>query len=172
MRNNYAKLLLKNIFIHIRNEEHYVYRRAVIQPLLLLVFIGSVTSSCTYNSNANSPNVNIDIVNQIFFPKQNLRNGLTAKLVGQLLLVDQCLRVQSDNSDTSFLIIWPPDYSLSVDGDTIAVLDNEAKIVAQVDEKVTLAGGAFGESGESLEISQELPATCPGPYWQVGTQVP
>lgn len=82
-------------------------------------------------------------------------------LTGQLVVVDDCLRVNVDEGN-SYLIIWPPNYSLDA-APMIRVLNGEGQVVARVGVgvEVRLAGGKT----ETLE--RNLPGRCPGPYWIV-----
>ena len=91
------------------------------------------------------------------------RSGIDpAVLTGQLVVADDCLRVNADNGN-SYLIVWPPDYSLDA-APMIRVLNAEEQVVARVGvgvNEVRLAGG------EKETLGRNLPGRCPGPYWIV-----
>lgn len=113
----------------------------------------------------------------IFFPQlipANVeRPYLDALVQGTLVIVDDCLRVQVREGDTSYLIIWPPHVVLNITGDAIQVVDQESQAVAQVGEAVELGGGETPSATYLVEeLREPLPATCPGPYWLASGIVP
>lgn len=99
---------------------------------------------------------------------------MTALLVGELVMTDGCLRVNSIHSGTSYLLVWPPEYTgkVSIERDTVQIVDRGQTVVWHIGEIVCLGGGG----GKSIEHLDErlrpelpLPANCPGPYWVVGS---
>lgn len=95
----------------------------------------------------------------------------TAELVGKLVTVDGCLRVNSIHGGTSYLLVWPPEYTgkVSIEKGTVQIVDRDKMIVWHIGEMVHLGGGEV-PSIEYLDerLRQKLPANCPGPYWVVG----
>jgi len=104
-------------------------------------------------------------------PVEGIRVVMEAELIGDLVLVNGCLRVNSIYSDGSVLPIWPPEFTLKAEKDEIQVLDGAGQVVAHVGEEVYMGGG--GGSATSLAdcVRQQLPADCTGPYWIVGEGV-
>lgn len=102
---------------------------------------------------------------------------MTAVLIGELVMTDGCLRVKADNG-TSYLLVWPPEqHTVSVEGDTIRIVDRvEGKTVMWHIGEIVRLGGGGGESiehlDERLRPELPLPANCPGPYWVVGSVAP
>jgi hypothetical protein len=98
----------------------------------------------------------------------------TAELVGELVEVEGCIRVNDRNSDTSYLLVWPPDIAATVENDTVRVVTgiltgNRKEVVLHLGEMVRLSGGETKNLGDQLR--QTSPANCPGPYWVVGIEV-
>ncbi len=104
-------------------------------------------------------------------PVEGLRAVMQAEMVGQLVLVDGCLRVQSIYDDTSYLPVWPPEFALRSEDDSIQVLDGTGQVVAKVGEEIYMGGGEGSASVMAECVRQQLPATCTGPYWIVGEGV-
>ena len=112
----------------------------------------------------------------VFFPKQapvvGPREVMLALFEGQLVVVDRCLRVNDSGSSISYLLVWPPEYTVRGGADPIQVLDGAGQVVARVGEQVRVSGGEI-ESVRYLDeqVRQTLPADCAGPYWIVGDEV-
>ena len=94
---------------------------------------------------------------------------MLALLTGKLNVVDGCLYVDDSNSDTSYLLVWPPDFTLSIDADAVLLFNGAGAVVARVGEEVRFSGGEV-KSVRYLDehVRQSLPSDCPGPYWIVG----
>jgi hypothetical protein len=111
----------------------------------------------------------------VSFPRQGPIEGprvvMEALLIGRLVLVDGCLRIESFYGDESLLPIWPPEFGLAAEGDGIQVLDGEGRVVALVGEEVYMGGGGGSATGMADCVREQLPATCGGPYWIVGDGV-
>ncbi|HEX8680952.1 MAG TPA: hypothetical protein VF707_01465, partial [Ardenticatenaceae bacterium] len=114
----------------------------------------------------------------VIFPQQKPVEGeremMTAELLGQLVSVDSCLRVNVDGGE-SYLVVWPPDVTLNTDGGSVQVLDETGQVVARTGEMVYLdgGGGALPAEGVETELLEQPGALggCPGPYWIVGNIV-
>lgn len=97
----------------------------------------------------------------------------TAELIGELIEVEHCIRVNDRDSNTSYLLVWPPDITATTDKDTVrvvtgAITGNRNEVILHVGEMVRLSGGETENLDEQLR--QALPANCPGPYWVVGIE--
>ncbi len=105
-----------------------------------------------------------------FFPRQKEVPNvfMEALLTGELVVVDDCLRV-NDSGGNSLLLIWPRDFSLRTDNDVIQIVDGSGQLVAQVGDRLQIAGGEVPRITEAKV--QPLPDNCPGPYWVVGNQI-
>ena len=127
-----------------------------------------------------TPRVIIDTLSDgqgksLFFPRQPPTQGervaMTALLIGDLALVDGCLRVRSLYGGDSLLPIWPPEFRLSVGDETLRVLDGSGQVVARAGEEVYMGGGEGSSDSVPADVLQRLPADCGAPYWIVGTGV-
>jgi hypothetical protein len=112
---------------------------------------------------------------EIPFPRQEAVEGfrevMEAELVGDLVLKDDCLRVESIYGEDSYLPIWPPEFILTEESDVITILDGEGQAVGRVGEEIFMGGGIGAASAIADCARQHLPETCEGPYWIVGEGV-
>ena len=113
----------------------------------------------------------------IFFPKQKPVEGerevMTAELIGELAVIEGCLRIASfSGSNTDYLLVWPPDFRLNTEGDEIQVLNGDGQVAARGGEEVYMGGGKIGYVHRLDEyVVRQLPPGCTGPYWIVGDVV-
>jgi heat shock protein HslJ len=96
---------------------------------------------------------------------------MTALCIGPLTMSDGCLRI--GDSEASNLVVWPPDFEVSIENDTIRVLYDDHEVEVRLGQVVRLGGGEV----KSLEAFDErtrqgVPTGCPGPYWLVGSISP
>lgn len=96
---------------------------------------------------------------------------MTALRIEPLTMVDGCLRI--GDSEASNLVVWPPDFEVSIENDTIRVLYDDHEVEVRLGQVIRLGGGEV----KSLEVfdertRQQIPAGCPGPYWLVGSISP
>ena len=114
-------------------------------------------------------------VPDVAFPRQGPVEGprvvMEALLIGRLVLVDGCLRIESFHSGESLLPIWPPEFDLAAEGEEIQVLDGEGRVVARVGEEVYMGGGGGSAAALAGCVREQLPDACTGPYWIVGEGV-
>jgi hypothetical protein len=95
---------------------------------------------------------------------------MTGDTHGEIVEVDGCLRLIASSSNTSYLLVWPPDYELESDGRDIRIRVGIGQIVARVGEEVHMGGGGgrsiVGAAGVSDKLIKEIEESdCPGPYW-------
>ena len=104
---------------------------------------------------------------------------MEALLQGSLSLDGRCLYVTAVESDTRYLVVWPPSASIVKDSirDPTHLLIRDAETGASVPisfdgstSPVVLSGGEIGNrrpdpSGLALPIPDE----CSGPYWIAGS---
>jgi hypothetical protein len=98
----------------------------------------------------------------------------TSELVGELTIDDGCVRVIDRVDKVSSLLVWPPDFEMSIEQDTVRVIGGKVtgkhtEVILHNGEVVLLGGGETSELNEQLKSS--VPPNCPGPYWVVGSQV-
>lgn len=115
----------------------------------------------------------------IFFPRQKSVEGerdvATAEISGQLVVVDGCLHLNTHDGNTSYAVIWPPDFTLRITGNLIEVLDHTGRVAARVGDEIYMGGGETqsieGVGAVDEPLQRELPTKCGGPYWLVGEEV-
>ena len=112
----------------------------------------------------------------IYFPQQEPVEGeretMTAEVFGTLVVVDKCIRVKDEEFDTSWLLIWPPNFTLSIENNSIQILDENGNAMARVGDWVRIGGGEVKSSNFFSEtMKQKLPPNCLAPYWIVGDEV-
>lgn len=98
----------------------------------------------------------------------------TAELVGELTIDEGCVRVIDRVDKVSSLLVWPPDFEMSIEQDTVRVIGGKVtgkrtEVILHDGEVVLLGGGETSELNEQLKSS--VPPNCLGPYWVVGSQV-
>jgi hypothetical protein len=67
-------------------------------------------------------------------------------------------------------LIWPPDWSLQVEGETAMVVDGTGHAVAQLGDEVRLRARAVPQSMDApayRQLIEELPGDCIGATWLV-----
>ena len=133
----------------------------------------SATDSSLQPGENHPPTAASDPSKTIFFPRQEKVNGERAVMDGEtygtLVLVDNCIRVDSDDSDNSYLLIWPPDFNISIENGTIKILNGDGEIVAHIGDKVHISGGGIpSPSVFDKPIQEQVPPQCTKPYWIIG----
>ena len=111
----------------------------------------------------------------VLFPKQvpipDPQTYPTALLEGKLVVIERCLRVSATEGGTSYLLVWPPDFSLSADRGALIVLNRAGQMLYRQGDTVSIGGGEVPSDEASwLNIPllrQKPPRECPGPYWLV-----
>ena len=89
---------------------------------------------------------------------------LLAELIGQLVLEGSCLRIQSQPPGESPLLVFAPDFTATVSGDTVLIVDQleHQQVTWHVGETVGAMGGyVSGPIASPLPV----PAGCAGPYF-------
>jgi len=102
-------------------------------------------------------------------PTEGLRESMCAMLVGMLRLRDTCLYVQSLGGG-SVLPIWPPEFTLRVEGDQVLVINGEGQVTVHAGEEVYMSGGYAGDTTDEW-VLQQIPPACQGEYFVVGNEV-
>lgn len=104
-----------------------------------------------------------------FFPQQQISPSvfMDALLVGKLVLVGSCLRVEDNNNN--YVLIWPQGFSLKTADKFIQISDGAGNLVAQVGDNINVSGGEILSEQIGNYVSQTLPNDCSGPYWIVAS---
>ena len=115
-----------------------------------------------------TPPIDLVTVSGVLFPRQNPvigeREVMEADLTGELILSEGCLRVKATNSESNYMLIWPPGFNLNLQNDEFEILDGNSQITARVGDRVQTGGGEVPADF----LPQEIRNTCPGPYFVVG----
>ncbi len=101
-------------------------------------------------------------------PTEGFREAMMAELVGTLRLEGACLYVQSLGGG-SILPIWPPEFTLRLEGDQVLVIDREGQVAARAGEEVYMSGGYVGVTDEW--VLQQIPTACQAETFVVGNEV-
>ena len=97
---------------------------------------------------------------------------MDGETTGRLVLVDRCIRLERDDSDSSLQLIWPPEFSLSNKNDAIRILSGDGNVVANIGDRVHLDGGGIPlRSMLDESIQEQVEDQCPGPYWVMGNKI-
>ncbi len=134
-----------------------------LKVLLIGVIMSTLISGCVEETQQNDKSINTS-TSTPFFPvqKENLTIYMDAKLVGELVLKDNCLRVGDD------LLIWPHGFSVSTKDGVTSIIDNNSQSIMRVGDNIKLGGGEM-PSEHMAQYSAELPSgRCSGPYWVIG----
>jgi hypothetical protein len=112
----------------------------------------------------------------IFFPRQKATVAvMDAILIGKLVEVEGCLRINDATGEISYLVVWPFGYSLKIVNGVIMVQDAAGKTKVRVGEEVFASGGETksvdGIAALDDQLKRELSTRCSGPYWLVGSEV-
>lgn len=133
-----------------------------VSTLVIILLIVTACSDKSITTSSPAP----------FFPQQSdpKPDFMDALLVGELVLVDSCLRIM-DTDDNNYLPIWPQGFSLRMEKNIIQIVDDMGQIVAQVGDKLEVSGGEMPAEHITEYSAQPIPSDCPGPYWIVGNQI-
>ena len=96
---------------------------------------------------------------------------MEALVFGTLVVVDGCIRIIADESGESYLLIWPPHFSLSGQSNEIKILNETGSVAAHVGDQARISGGetrTIDHLGQSAV--KAIPPECGGPYWVVGNE--
>ena len=98
----------------------------------------------------------------IFFPRLNHQRGPIisplAGMEGRLVLRGNCLRLETPYPPGSYLVVWPPGFTVDRTGDDLVVMNGGGSAIVRVDDDILL-GGRSGKTGS--DYSDE----CPGAYF-------
>jgi hypothetical protein len=98
----------------------------------------------------------------------------TALLIGKLEMADGCLHVVSRLSGTNYILVPPPDMSITVEGNRVRFISGivtgiRAGAMVNLGETVKMGGGETSILGDDLIHS--IPPNCTGRYWIVSPEV-
>lgn len=94
---------------------------------------------------------------------------------GQLALTaNGCLRLRTVEGRRGSLLIWPPDYSLNIEGNRIRILNEKGQVAAVVGDYVEVGGGGLSSLNVEMipeSLRKKIPERCSPPYHAVGERV-
>jgi len=95
-------------------------------------------------------------------------------MVGELLNIDGCIRIEDKASSVGYALVWTPDMSVTVEGDGIRIVsgivrENQQEVVLHIGDTVRVSGGETKYPDEQLLRS--LSPNCQEPYWVVGFEI-
>ena len=98
----------------------------------------------------------------------------TAVVIGELINIDGCVRIRNPDIEVDYAIVWTPDVSATIEGETIRIISgivrgNISEVVLNFGDIVRFSGGETSHPDEQL--LQNLPSNCQGPYWVVGFEI-
>ncbi len=120
---------------------------------------------------------------EVYFPTQEgtLSKGSWMKqFVGKLVLQGRCLviddavrvrdRIMAPGDES--LLIWPENFTLSMDGDVPGIVDASGRVVARLGDEIQLSAVAVTRE-EAVEHSgfREISPDCSGGLWFVGEDI-
>lgn len=113
----------------------------------------------------------VTAVPDVHMPQLKLRSTtfMEALTVGNLEVVDGCLRIVGDND--SQLVVWQADYFLNDNDGTLEIWDQNGNVVAIVGEAIAMGGGE-GYPPRDHILQEPLPEACTGPFWYMGEILP
>ena len=147
--------------------------------LLFLALFLALTACTSATDSSLQPSENhpaataSDPSKTIFFPCQAKTDGersvMDGEIDGTLVLVDNCIRIDSDEANESYLLIWPPDFDISIEDGTIEILNGDGTIVAHIGDMVHIGGGESPLlSMLDKSVQEQVPPQCSARYWIVG----
>jgi len=103
-----------------------------------------------------------------------IQTAWVATIYGKLVQANGCLQVINQLDQSIYTLVWPPDVSAAVTGDTVTVTfglvtGHRREVVLHLGERVQIGGGETERLGEQLQ--HMLPVSCTGPYWIVGNNI-
>ena len=106
--------------------------------------------------------------------EQIIATAMVAQLVGQIYVIDGCVWVKNEKNDTDYVLVWPPDTIVNIDGNRITIRTGIMR--GKIEETVLQNGDwVLVDGGETSNLSNELTTTipphCTGAYWIVGFSV-
>lgn len=108
----------------------------------------------------------------VYFPQLEPMEEMPLALIyGVLINEEGCLRVIASEGSESYLVLWPADVNLVIEGEDISIHDSSGELVARVGQQIGLVGGEYDQrewAAERLQPGHGLPEDCTGPFWLSG----
>lgn len=154
-------------------------RQIVVALMAFLISLTFITACATLPPTDLSDTKKTPIKTETLIPPETstpyvVATAFVAELIGKLNIVDGCVRVIDRVDNVSRLLVWPPDFEVSIENDIVRVIGgkvsgNVTEVLLHDEEWVRLSGGESTKVNEQLQSSE--PPNCQGPYWVVGFEV-
>jgi len=84
-----------------------------------------------------------------------------AGLIGKLMLVNGCLGIYDSSRNKHWVVIWPPEYELSIDQEVVQIRERASgEILAAVGDEVRGGGGPTPATNAAELAQDSLPSQC------------
>ena len=150
-------------------------KKIIAQRLLIFLF-STLLAACQINAmgfNTPTPSPSLEpsattiptpVPTDILFPESSVpTDKMMAQLIGKLILVNGCPRMEATDG-SSILLIWPYNYSIDRNTQPAQIRDDTGQIVAKIGDYVEMGGGETPIASND----SRLPKGCAGPVWIVG----
>lgn len=142
--------------------------------LLFVIMLPVIVVGCMGTEPVNEPEDD-STQNEIHFLRQKPSDApdMEALLQGRLVLSERCLYIRREDVNSTHTAIWPFEFSLTVQGDSIQILNGDKEIVARVGDRILVSGGGIPQLPlEEFEANFIGTTTeCTAPYWIVNNDV-
>lgn len=138
--------------------------------LLILIVVGCVDDSTLPDNDPIVESVRPTVVFLQASDFEGETTSMNAELRGELVIKNNCIRIDSIDQDISYLPVWPSNFNVEFRDNKIRIVDeNDGEIVASVEDNIHLSGGELPTLSQQLQA--KLPDNCPGPFWSVGKDI-
>lgn len=134
-------------------------------PIHFLFLLLAGLSACASPSPHPLPNPTVPSTREV------VATAWTALIEGQLVLADGCLKVVETVSQNTYTLVFPPDFSAAISGDTVRITSglvtgDRREDLIMIGDAVQFGGGTPGILND--ELQKTVPYNCQGPYWVFG----
>ena len=144
---------------------NFCLKSTVIRLIILFSFSLAFLTACglkSYENNRTTPKPEV------------IMTAYASYMIGEIINVDGCIRIQDEYSDKSSAIVWTPDTSASIDGEQVRIVtgivsEDLSEVVFHFGDIVKIDGGESAFPDE--ELLKKLPPNCDGPYWIIGYSI-
>ncbi|MGC9335174.1 MAG: hypothetical protein ACP5JJ_13560 [Anaerolineae bacterium] len=134
----------------------------------LLAACASTTATADLPTPTHTPGATSLPAVFFFRQKEEPNVYMQALMEGDLVLVDDCLRVGGAEGHVP---IWPWDFALETDDSDVRVVGTDGRVVAQIGDRLRISGGEAPAMPVVEDAARPLLDNCPAPYWIVGNSI-